>query len=148
MSLLDTVIGAVSGANADGQAQTNPMIGALGELLTTSGGLQGLMDKFSQAGLGSVFSSWVGTGPNQPIRSDQVAQVLGSEQVRALAAKIGVDPAELAQLVAEHLPQVVDHLTPAGQIDPNANVQSGLAGLLPSLLQKLTSPAAVATTAT
>jgi uncharacterized protein YidB (DUF937 family) len=40
--------------------------------------------------------------------------------------------------VAEHLPKIIDHLTPAGKIDPSINVQQGLASLAPLFLQKLT----------
>src|SRR5437763_8081954 len=111
MSLLDSVIGAVSGRSNE-QTQANPMIDIVGGLLAQSGGLQGLMSKFSQAGLGDVFSKWVNTGPNPPISADQIKQVLGSEQIQALAAKLGIDPNRAAEVVAEHLPTVVDRLTP------------------------------------
>ena len=62
MSLLDSVLGAMSGNTAD-KTQASPLIAILGTVLAQSGGLQGLMSKFSQAGLGNVFSSWVSTGP-------------------------------------------------------------------------------------
>ena len=139
MSLLSSVIGAVSGKTEEGAAEANPLVGIVGSLLNQSGGLQGLMGKFSQAGLGNVFSAWVSTGPNPPISSDQLQQVLGSDQIKALAAKLGIDPAQAAQVLAEHLPTVIDKLTPQGKIDPNANVQQGLASLIPSLLQKFAS---------
>jgi hypothetical protein len=51
---------------------------------------------------------------------------------------LGVDPAQASQLVAEHLPKIIDHLTPAGKIDLSINVQQRLAVLAPSFLQKLT----------
>ncbi len=95
------------------------------------------MNKFSQGGLSGIFSSWVGTGENQPITGAQVHNALGSEQIQALAAKIGADPATASGLLAQFLPKVVDKLTPAGQIDPNADHQQGLAAMLPSLLQSL-----------
>src|SRR4051812_16048959 len=98
MSLLTSVIGAVSGQPAEG-AGANPLVGLLGNLFTQSGGLQGMMGKFSEAGLGNVFSSWVGTGQNQPITAEQIQQVLGSDQVKALAAKLGIDPAQVSQLI-------------------------------------------------
>ena len=134
MSLLDTVMDTVSGKAATA-TETNPLVGMLGNIFTQSGGLQGMMNKFNQAGLGGVFSSWVGTGQNQPITSDQIQQVLGSDQVKALAAKLGIDPAQVSQMMAEHLPKVVDKLTPEGKIDPTTNIQQSLGGLLPSLLQ-------------
>ena len=55
----------------------------------------------------------------------------------ALAAKMGIDPAQASNFLAEYLPKIVDKLTPAGKIDPAADHQQGLAALLPSLLQSL-----------
>jgi uncharacterized protein YidB (DUF937 family) len=110
---------------------------AIGAVLTQNDGVQGLMNKFSQGGHGGIFSSWVGMGENQPISPTQVQNTLGSEQVQALAAKFGVDPATASTLLAQFLPKVVDKLTPNGQIDPTADHQQGLAAMLPSLLQSL-----------
>ena len=112
-------------------------MGIFGGLLAQSGGLQGLANKFSRGGQGGAFSSWVGMEENQPISADQIQEVLGSEQVNALAAKIGVDPAQASHFLAEYLPKVVDKLTPEGKVDPTADHQQGLANLLPSLLQSL-----------
>src|SRR5947209_3864719 len=108
MSLLDSVLGAVSGKTEGTQGAGNPVLALLPVLLAQSGGLQGLMSKFSQAGLGNVFSQWVSTGPNPPVSGSQIEQVLGCEQVQALAAKLGVDTTQVSQLLAQHLPAVVD----------------------------------------
>src|ERR1041385_7774328 len=121
MSLFTSVVGAVTGKPESG-ADANPLIGIIGSLLAQSGGLQGLMNKFSEAGLGNVFSSWVSTGPNPPISGQQLQQVLGPDQIRALAAKLGVDPAQASQALAEHLPTVIAELTPQGKIDHRGQV--------------------------
>ena len=113
------------------------VMGILGSLLTQSGGLQGLANKFSQSGHGGVFSSWVGTGENLPISADQIQKVLGSEQVNALAAKIGVDSTQVSHFLAEYLPKAVDKMTPDGKVDATADHQQSLVNLLPSLLQSL-----------
>jgi uncharacterized protein YidB (DUF937 family) len=134
MSLPNSVTGGI----ADLKTEANPIISALSSFLMQSGGVQGLMNKFTQIGLGNVFSSWVSSGPRQPVTGDQIQQILGSERIKELAAKLGVDPAQASQLVAEHLPKIIDHLTPGGKIDPSINVQQGLASLAPSFLQKLT----------
>jgi uncharacterized protein YidB (DUF937 family) len=136
MGLFDSILSAVAG-KTDSPCGENPLIGILGGLLTQSGGLQGLANKFSQSGQGGTFSSWVGMGENQPISADQIQKVLGSDQVNALAAKIGVDSAQASHFLADYLPKVVDKLTPEGKVDPTADHQQGLANLLPSLLQSL-----------
>src|SRR5260370_2240861 len=136
MGLLDSILGAVAG-KTDSSGGANPLMGILGSILTKSGGLQGLANKCTKSGQGGAFSSWVGMGENQPISADQIQKVLGSDQVNAVAAKIGVDPAQASHFLAEYLPKVVDKLTPGGKMDPTADHQQALANLLPSLLQSL-----------
>jgi len=136
MGLIDSILGAMSG-KTDSSGGASQLIGILGGLLAQSGGLQGLANKFSQSGQGDTFSSWVGMGENQPISGGQVQKVLGSDEVNALAAKLGVDPAQASHFLAEYLPKVVDKLTPEGKVDPTADHQQGLANLLPALLQSL-----------
>ena len=136
MGLLDSILGAVSG-KGDMSEKAAPLIGILGGLLTQAGGLQGLASKFSQSGQGDAFSSWVGMGENQSVSTNQIQEALGSDQIRAIASRMGVDPALASNFLAEYLPKIVDKLTPAGKIDPAADHQQGLAALLPSLLQSL-----------
>jgi uncharacterized protein YidB (DUF937 family) len=138
MGLFNSILGAVSG-KTDASGEANPLIGMLGGLLAQSGGLQGLASKFAQSGQGHVFQSWVGMDENQPVSGNQVQQALGSEQISAIATRMGVDPAVAATFIAEYLPKIVDKLTPNGKIEPGADHQQGLAAMLPSLLQSLAS---------
>ena len=135
MSLLESVLGSSTG-NGENRTQANPLIGIIAAVLAQSGGLQGLMNKFSQAGLGNVFNSWVSTGPNQPVSPDQVSQLFAPEQIQALAAKLGIDPRQVSNLMAQHLPKIVDQLTPTGKIDSNVDTEEGLSSLIPSLLKQ------------
>ena len=136
MGLLDSILGAASG-KTDASGQANPLMAVVGSLLAQSGGLQGLASKFSQSGQGNAFQSWVGMGENQPVSTGQVQNALGSEQINAIATRMGVDPGIVSTFLAEYLPKIVDKLTPAGKIDPAADHQQGLAAMLPSLLQSL-----------
>ena len=136
MGLLDSILSAVSG-KGDTSSGGNQLLGVLSGLLAQSGGLQGLASKFSQSGQGDAFSSWVGMGENQPVSSNQIQEALGSDQIRAIATKMGVDPNLASQFLAEYLPKIIDKLTPTGKVDPGADTQQGLAPLLPSLLQSL-----------
>ena len=134
MGLFDSVLGTMSG-KTDEAGGAPALVGILGNLLQQNGGLQGLANKFSQGGAGGAFSSWVGMGENQSISGNEIQQVLGSDQVRALATKMGIDPDQASSLLAEYLPKVVDKLTPQGKVDPNANHQQNLASLIPALMQ-------------
>ena len=146
MGLLDSLINTVSG-KTENTGGPGALIGVLGGLLEQNGGLQGLANKFSQGGAGSAFSSWVGMGENQQISGDEIQKVLGSEQVRALAARMGIDPAQASSFLAEYLPKVVDKLTPEGKVDPNADHQQGLASLIPALLKNFSGQTATSGTA-
>jgi uncharacterized protein YidB (DUF937 family) len=97
------------------------------------GGLPGLLQSFHEKGLGDVFSSWVGTGQNLPISAEQIQSVLGSDQVKQLAAKAGISPDLAGSSLAQLLPTLVDKLTPNGQIPQHSNLlQTGM-----DLLQSL-----------
>jgi uncharacterized protein YidB (DUF937 family) len=137
MSLLQSVLGVLTGKQQQTTADANPIVGALSSLINQNGGLQGLMGKFMQNGQGDAFSSWVGMGENHEISPDQIHQAIGSDQVQALASKMGIDPQEAAHFLSEYLPKVVDKLTPNGQVDPNADHTQGLAAMLPSLLSTM-----------
>ena len=134
MGFLDSILG---GQNQPGNEPggANPLLGVLTGLLAQSGGVQGLLNKFTQAGHGDQVNSWVSPGENKPIAPEHVEQVIGPDQVSAIAARLGVDPAQASQLLAKFLPTVVDKLTPNGKVDPGADHPQSLSGLLPSLLQ-------------
>lgn len=134
MGLLDTILAAITGKSDSADGASNPLGVALNSLLAQNGGIQGLMAKFSQGGLGDVFASWVGTGENKSVSSDQISKLLGSDQVNALASSLGVDPSHASGFLADYLPKIVDKLTPSGQVDADADHSAGLAALLPSLL--------------
>ena len=132
MGLLDTILAAITGKSDS--ADANPLGAALNSLLAQNGGMQGLMNKFSQGGLGEIFSSWVGMGENKSISADQISSLLGSQQLQGLASSLGLDASQASGFLADYLPKIVDKLTPTGQVDPDADTSQSLAALLPSLL--------------
>lgn len=73
------------------------------------GGLGGLTAQFEQSGLGGHIASWTG-GQGLPIDADTVQKVLGLPAVQAVAAKLGIDPQQASQLIAQHLPAITQHL--------------------------------------
>jgi len=80
------------------------------------GGLSGLVQNFHEKGLGEIANSWVGTGQNLPISSEQIQHVLGSQQVQDLAARAGVSPEAVSSQLSSLLPSLVDKLTPNGEV--------------------------------
>ena len=130
MSLFDQIAGALLNRTGDGTSSVPGLLTAL--LGQQEGGLQGLIQKFQAAGQGNVVNSWVGTGPNQPVSGDLLHSVLGSEFVQQMSAKTGLPMDQLLGQMAQHLPQIVDQLTPNGEVPQgNSLLQAGL-----SLLNK------------
>ena len=86
------------------------------DMLNQNGGLSGVLEKFKEGGLAEQAASWVGTGENLPISADQIASVLGNGPLADMAAKFGLDPNTLSAQIAEHLPTLVDKLTPNGEV--------------------------------
>lgn len=85
-----------------------------------SHGLGGLAERFSAKGLGDLVASWIGHGANLPISAEQVEHVLGSEELQAIAAKLGISPESVKASSAKLIPVLIDHLTPAGKIEHEA----------------------------
>ena len=149
MGLLDSVLGQVLGGGAlQPQRQADQMggidagglAGALGGLLANNGsqgGLGGLVDKFGQAGMGDVISSWIGSGQNQPISGDQVQDALGPDTISNLASRLGINASMLLPLLASLLPTIIDKLTPRGQAPAGGlGNQDDLMASLSNMLQK------------
>jgi uncharacterized protein YidB (DUF937 family) len=83
-------------------------------LVTQSGGVNGLIQKFEQQGLGPLMSSWMGGATNTPISADQIVRVIGQDKITAIAAKVGLSEQQVADGISKLLPLVVSHLTPNG----------------------------------
>ncbi|MFY9647642.1 MAG: YidB family protein [Terriglobales bacterium] len=129
MGLLDNLENQALGSVLGGSS--NPLASGLLQMIQNQpGGLQGLVQSFHDKGLGGVASSWVGSGQNAPISSDQVHQVLGSDQVKALAAKAGISPDVAGSAIAQLLPGIVDKLTPNGAVPDHSNVLAMASSLL------------------
>jgi len=94
------------------------MATVVNQLIERHGGVQGIVAQMEKQGLGNTVKSWVGDGANLPITADQVHLAFGSDVIQGLAAKIGLTPNELAEKLAQMLPQAVDKLTPQGAVKP------------------------------
>ena len=113
---------------------SNPLATGLLQMINNQpGGLPGLVQSFHDKGLGNLVSSWVGTGQNLPISAEQIQHVLGSEQVKQLAAKAGISPDVAGSSLAQLLPTLVDKLTPNGQMPQHSSLLETGMGLLQSL---------------
>ena len=80
------------------------------------GGLNGLLNKLEQGGLGDQTKSWVGTGQNQPVSPGQLSQALGPNIIKTLSQMTGVSEDELTKQLSQGIPVIVNTLTPNGRM--------------------------------
>jgi uncharacterized protein YidB (DUF937 family) len=118
------------GGAAAGGGLSDMLKGGLGGLLAggaagtvLSGGLGDLLKQFQQQGLGDQADSWVSNGPNKQISPGDLGSALGADQIEALTSQSGLSRDELLQGLSKFLPDVVNHLTPDGQL-PDENQMS------------------------
>jgi uncharacterized protein YidB (DUF937 family) len=137
MSFLDNLLGDSQGNAVSG----NSLISVAGQLIERAGGVQGLTSMLQQHGLGDAVQSWVGTGANQAVSSNQLGQALQNgglgSVVQEAAAKLGVDPNQLLAQLSQVLPHAVDHLTPDGQVPAQGQAGGFDLGSLAGLAGKL-----------
>ena len=122
MGILDSLENSPAFKGALGQLEAAVVPVVLSEVLGNGGqgGLNAIVAKLQQAGLGDHVKSWIGNGQNLPITAEQLQQVLGSDTVKQLAARFNIPVDQLAKVLAQQLPTTVDHASPDGRLPPAA----------------------------
>ena len=92
--------------------------GAAGSVI--SGGLGDLLKQFQDSGHGDAANSWVSPGPNKEISPNDLGRALGADQINSLTSQTGLSRDELLAGLSQHLPDVINQLTPHGRL-PNEN---------------------------
>jgi uncharacterized protein YidB (DUF937 family) len=159
MGLLDALIGNVLGSGLGSNQRQDPLGSVLGGLagvnqaqsgnlllqvalllLQQNGGLEGVLGKFRQGGMGQQADSWVGTGQNMNISTNELQQIFGSSTLRDLASQLGMPEEHAGLKMAQVLPELINQLTPQGQVPDNgdAEIAEGLSVLAnPELLRRV-----------
>lgn len=134
MDEIGKMLGGMSGEKSGGSAGGGDLVGMFSGLVGGEGGLQGLVDQLGKGGLGDVVGSWVGTGQNQSVSPQQLADALGPEKVQQLAGQSGLSIEALLPMLASALPTIIDAITPHGKVT-SGDATSGLdiGGLLEGL---------------
>jgi uncharacterized protein YidB (DUF937 family) len=96
--------------------------GAAGSVI--SGGLGDLLKQLQQNGHGDAANSWVGNGPNKQIAPGDLASALGADQINSLMSQSGLSRDELLAGLSQHLPDVINHLTPDARLPTGDEVSS------------------------
>ncbi len=109
---LDTVFG-------DGSGLLDQLMGVI-----RTSGLMDLLGGLNEAGAADQTTSWMGSGPNEPIGADQVKDALGRTRSEQIATALDVTSDQVAAGVARILPAVVDRLTPDGSYPDHASLSA------------------------
>ena len=129
MGLLDQLAGQVIGslgAQKQDSVSQSDLLGGVMTLINNAGGLQGILQQLQASGIADQVASWIGTGENAPVSGNQIADALGSDKVAQIAQHAGVEPEHAATGLALLLPQIIDKLTPGGQVPQNELLEQGL----------------------
>jgi uncharacterized protein YidB (DUF937 family) len=133
MGLLDGLLGNVIGSFLSDDQKQNPfssgnqaqggnlLLQIALSMLQQNGGLEGVLNKFREGGFSQHADSWVGTGQNMDISADQLQQVLGTSTISDLASRLGIPADQASSAMAQVLPQVINQLTPQGQVPENSD---------------------------
>jgi len=149
--ILGNVVGSMLGGNQGGQQNPlesilnglagsqvrggNPLLQIALALLQQNGGLEGVLGKFRENGMATQADSWVSTGPNMGISPNQLQEALGSSTIGQIASQLGVSQDEAGSSMSQLLPELINHLTPHGQVTSESNdaIGEGLDALTKSL---------------
>lgn len=108
--------GLIAGLAGGQQIQGASLLTAAMSLLQQNGGLAGVLNNFRQSGLSQHADSWVGTGPNMGISGDQLQQAVGSSTIGNIASQLGMSQDQAGSAMAQILPELINQLTPQGQL--------------------------------
>lgn len=119
VGLIEDMLGSFSGTDeALHPHLTQALTGLMGNEEDAGPGLHGLLEGLQTSGLGGLVGSWLGGGTNLPVTPDQIRDALGDQEVEASARRAGMPAASLLETLAEHLPGLIDRLSPQGQLLP------------------------------
>ncbi len=102
-----------------GTGQRMPPGGTASAGTAGGGGLGNIIKELQDNGHGRAAQSWVGTGPNEEIAPKDLANALGSDTLNTLSKQTGLSVDDLLAGLSQHLPDLVDQLTPNGRLPSN-----------------------------
>jgi uncharacterized protein YidB (DUF937 family) len=92
------------------------LLGGAGAGGLLSGGLRSLIGDMEKNGHGDAARSWVSNGPNQSLSPNDLANAIGADDLDAVSKQTGVPRDQLSATLSQHLPDLVNQLTPHGRL--------------------------------
>jgi uncharacterized protein YidB (DUF937 family) len=92
-------------------------------------GMQGILSKLQASGMDKQVMSWIGHGQNEPVSGADIKNVVDPQQLSQVAQQSGMSQDEVADHVAQALPEAVDKATPCGAVPQQGFNMDTLMGL-------------------
>ena len=118
----DNAMSALSSLLGDGQGSLD-----LGSIVSKMQGDSG--------GLADIASSWLGSGSNQSIDTNQLRSLLDNDKISQFASQLGTDEDSALNGLSEALPNMVDQGSPDGSLLDSLGGISGLASMASKFLK-------------
>jgi uncharacterized protein YidB (DUF937 family) len=116
----DMLGGLMGGSGGGGMGALMPVLAGV----LAGGGLSKILGGLKANGLSAQADSWVGTGANQPVSPGDVEKAVGKAEMQRIAQQLGVSEAEAAEAVSKALPELVDKVSPDGQLPPEQDLDA------------------------
>jgi uncharacterized protein YidB (DUF937 family) len=105
-----------------GQLASEDFSSAVEDLIQRHGTVSGVVKRMEQIGLGKVARSWMSNNVNEPIFSEQLHALFGTGVLRALAAKLDLQPRDLVRRLSQVLPRAINRLAEAAAPRPHSTL--------------------------
>ncbi|MGP5541210.1 YidB family protein [Psychrobacter celer] len=103
-----------------------------------NGGLSGALSKITGMGYENQARSWMSNQQdNENLGPNDVNRLFDESEIQQVAAHTGANEAEVRQGIAELLPEVVNQLTPQGNLDTEAEANEEIDQIISQLSNRL-----------
>lgn len=132
--ILASVLGGGNQGAQGGMNKSALLLALLPIVLTfiqKNGGLSGVLGKFSSSGMNNQAQSWVNIDTdNDGIDAGDIQRLFGESEIQAACAQTGASQDQVCQGIAELLPQVMNDLTPQGDLSTEQEANDEIAQIL------------------
>lgn len=115
MAGIQDMLGGLMGSGGQIPADLQKLAEPILQMIQQNGGLQQILGQLQNSPIGEQVNSWLGTGANEAVSPDQVAEAMPNA-VEDLASKTGMSVEQVSSSISELLPNLVDKLSPGGQL--------------------------------
>lgn len=142
---LGSILGSVLGrgqASARGGSNKAMLVAALMPIalnwIQRNGGLSGALNKVKDMGFGNEAQSWMSTQQqNQNLDPNQINKLFDKLEIEHVCQQTGADETEVRQGLAELLPEIVNQLTPSGDLAKEQEANSEINEILSQISASL-----------